>query len=330
MKDFDASLRESDLFPLRATGLETCQINFGRLCNQACVHCHVEAGPTREETIAKETLDECLRMLARTDVATVDITGGAPELNPHLRGFVDDCRALGKRVMVRSNLTVLLEPGNEDLPQFYADRRVEIIASLPCYLEENVDAQRGSGVYRRSVEVLKLLNALGFGREGSGLALNLVYNPAGDVLPPPQSQLETDYRRELADRYGIAFSNLFTITNMPIGRFRDHLEESRSYESYMRTLIAAYNPAAVPGLMCHHTLSVGWDGSLYDCDFNLTLGMKCDHGAPEHIRDFDLERLRTRRVVTGLHCYGCAAGAGSSCGGAVFDVAPDAMEASAQ
>ncbi len=330
MKNFDASLRESDLFPLRATGVETCQINFGRLCNQACTHCHVQAGPAREETIGRETLDECLGMLARTDVATVDITGGAPELNPHFRGFVDECRALGKHVMVRCNLTVLLEPGSEELAQFYADRRVEIVASMPCYLEENVDAQRGAGVHTKSIEVLRLLNSVGFGRVGTNLALNLVYNPAGDALPPLQSGLETDYRRELADRYGIAFSNLLTITNMPIGRFRDRLEESGTYEPYVRKLIEAYNPAAVPGLMCHDTLSVGWDGGLYDCDFNLTLGMKCDHGAPEHIRDFDLERLRNRRVVTGLHCYGCTAGAGSSCGGAVLDDAQDAMEAPAQ
>jgi len=318
-RDFDTALQDSRLFPLTATGIETLQVNFGTLCNQSCGHCHVSAGPSRSERIGKGTLKKCLEILRDANIATVDITGGAPELNPHFRFFVDACRALDKHVMSRCNLTVLFEPGNEDLAEFYADRDVEVIASMPCYLEKNVDAQRGPGVHEKSLTALKRLNDVGYGREDDGLVLNLVYNPGDDALPPPQCELEADYKRALWDAHGVTFNNLFTIANMPIGRFHEYLRREKLYQSYMERLIDAYNPDAVPGVMCHYTLSVGWDGSLYDCDFNQMLGMRCDHGAPEHISRFDLEKLRSRRVVTGLHCFGCTAGAGSSCGGAVLE-----------
>jgi radical SAM/Cys-rich protein len=266
-----------------------------------------------------ETVDACIAALAGSDIPTIDLTGGAPELNPHFRRLVEESVKLGRHVMVRCNLTVFFEPGNEDLPRFYADRGVEVIASMPCYTQENVDAQRGEGVFEKSIRALKLLNDVGYGKPGTGLVLNLVYNPGGASLPGSQSELEADYKRELGDAYGVAFHNLFTITNMPIGRFREYLGRSDLYDSYMTELIDAYNPAAAGAVMCRNTVSVGWRGGLYDCDFNQMLALKCGDGAPTDIRDFDIDRLRSRRIVTGLHCYGCTAGAGSSCGGAVVD-----------
>lgn len=318
-KNFDDSLRESSLFPLTTTGIEVLQINFGKLCNQACKHCHVEAGPNRTEIISKEVLESCLDILRTSDISTVDITGGAPEMNPHFEWFVREAVNLNKNVMVRCNLTILLEPEFGHVPKFYADQRVEIIASLPYYSERFVDSQRGKGVFNRSIEALQILNKVGFGAEKTGLVLNLVYNPAGAFLPPSQAGIEADFKRELFQRYGIRFNHLFTIANMPIGRFNDFLIKTGNYESYLKRLIAAYNPQAAAGAMCRYTLSIGWDGSLYDCDFNQMLELNCDHGAPGHINEFDFEKLRTRQIVTGLHCYGCTAGAGSSCGGAVVD-----------
>jgi radical SAM/Cys-rich protein len=314
---FDRTLAQRGLESLQAVGIEVLQVNVGKLCNQTCRHCHVDAGPDRREIMSHETLTECLAVLARTDIPVVDITGGAPELNPHFRWFVEEVRRLGRHVIDRCNLTVLLTRGQEDLPGFLAGHEVEIIASLPCYLEKNVDAQRGEGVFERSLAAFRRLNALGYGHSESGRVLNLVYNPLGPSLPPPQKQLEADYRRELAARYEVYFNRLYTITNMPISRFLDDLLTSGRYEAYLEKLLATFNPAAVAGVMCRTTLSVDWQGRLHDCDFNqmLDLGLRPD--LPQHIRDFDAERLATRRIITGRHCYGCTAGAGSSCQGNV-------------
>lgn len=319
LKIFDDALKESGLFPLTTTGVEVLQINFGYLCNQACKHCHVQAGPHRTESISKETLETCLEILRSNSIPTVDITGGAPEMNPNFEWFVKEAVALNRHVMVRCNLTILLQPGYERLAQFYADQGVDIIASLPYFSERFVDSQRGKGVFDKSIKALHILNEFGYGEEATGLMLNLVYNPAGAFLPPSQAGIEADFKRELRQRHQIKFNHLFTIANMPIGRFLDFLHTTGNYESYMQRLIAAYNPQAAAGVMCRYTLSVGWNGSLYDCDFNQILELNCNHGAPDHITKFDLEKLKARRIVTGLHCYGCTAGAGSSCGGAVVD-----------
>jgi radical SAM/Cys-rich protein len=314
---FDKTLEQHGLGRLTATGISVLQVNVGRLCNQTCRHCHVDAGPDRREIMSRETLAECLAVLERSDIPVVDITGGAPELNPHFRWFVHEVRGLGRNVIDRCNLTVLLTSGQEDLPDFFAREGVEIIASLPCYLEQNVDAQRGDGVFERSIAALRRLNACGYGQPDGGHVLNLVYNPLGPSLPPPQEKLEADYRRELADRYDVVFNRLYTITNMPISRFLDDLLKSGRYEAYLDKLLVAFNPAAAAGVMCRTTLSVDWQGKLYDCDFNqmLDLGLRPD--LPQHICNFDPALLSARRIVTGRHCYGCTAGAGSSCQGAV-------------
>jgi radical SAM/Cys-rich protein len=247
---------------------------------------------------------------------TVDLTGGAPELNPHFRRFIEALYRRGLAVQVRTNLTILLEPEMTDLPEWFAERRVQLVASLPCYLEENVRAQRGLGVYEKSIEAVRRLNAAGYGR-APGLSLNLVYNPGGPFLPPEQSSLEADYRRELGSRFGIAFTQLLTITNMPMGRFRAELRHQNQEDEYLRLLRDSFNPNTLQGLMCRHQVSVGWDGTLYDCDFNLALGYAVNHGAPDHINRFELSSIERRRIVTGEHCFGCSAGHGSSCGGAL-------------
>ena len=313
---FADALASSGHWPLRATGIEVLQVNVGKLCNQTCRHCHVDAGPDRTEVMTRETMGHCLSALDGAGIPTLDVTGGAPELNPDFRWLVGQARAAGRHVIDRCNLTILLAPRFEDLPEFLAEHRVEVVASLPCYLEENTDRQRGDGVFRKSVEALRRLNAVGYGRPDTGLALTLVYNPVGPALPPPQAALEDAYRRELAARYGVVFTRLFTITNMPISRFLDDLVEQGRYDEYLAKLVGAYNPAAVPGVMCRTTLSVGWDGRLYDCDFNQMLGLGCGPGLPAHIRDFEPAALAARRVVTGQHCFGCTAGAGSGCQGA--------------
>jgi radical SAM/Cys-rich protein len=314
---FDEALQERGLAPLAAAGITVFQVNVGKLCNQTCRHCHVDAGPDRKEIMTRETMQLCLRALARTDIPTVDITGGAPELNPHFRWLVTECRKLGRHVMDRCNLSVLLLPDQADLVDFLADNRVEVIASLPYYLEEETDRQRGEGAFRRSLDALRRLNAAGYGRSGSGLVLNLVSNPVGAFLPPSQEAMEGDYKREMERRHGIVFNGLYTLTNMPISRFLEYLIASGNYEAYMTRLASAFNRAAVDGVMCRTTLSVGWDGRLFDCDFNQMLDLTTDHGAPTHIREFDVEALSRRRIVTGRHCYGCTAGAGSSCGGTI-------------
>jgi len=314
---FDAQMTSAGLGPLSATGIEVLQINVGKLCNQTCRHCHVDAGPDRAETMSRETAEMCLDALARTAIPTVDITGGAPELNPNFRWMVDEAVRLGRHVIDRCNLSVLLIPSQHDLGDFLAGRGVEIIASLPSFSASQTDAQRGEGVFGKSIEALRLLNALGYGREGSGLTLNLVTNPVGAFLPPAQGPQEEHFKSRLSREHGIVFNRLYTITNMPISRFLEFLLESGNYEAYMERLAGAFNGAAAEGVMCRSILSVGWDGTLYDCDFNQMLDLRLDHGAPFHIRDFDPGLLARRRIVTGNHCYGCTAGAGSSCGGAI-------------
>jgi len=318
LKPFDSALKASGRYPLTSTGISVFQVNMGRLCNQSCRHCHVDAGPGRAESMPVDIMEACLGVLEARRYPTLDITGGAPEMNPGYRALVSGACALGVRVKTRTNLTILLEKGfDDDLPGFFAAHRVEVIASLPYYLASTADAQRGTGSFAASVEAIRRLNKEGYGMEGSGLELNLVYNPGGAFLPPSQKAIEADFRRELTRRHGLSFSRLFTITNMPVGRFLDFLKSSGNLMRYMERLQAAYNAGAADNVMCRQTLSVGWDGSLYDCDFNQMIKEKCDHGAPSHIRDFDGPALEKRRIVTGPHCYGCTAGAGSSCTGTV-------------
>ncbi|MBS1796564.1 MAG: arsenosugar biosynthesis radical SAM protein ArsS [Acidobacteria bacterium] len=312
---FDDRLRASGL-TMAAAAVDTLQVNVGKLCNQACKHCHVDASPTRTEIMTRETIDECLRVVRDFRIETLDITGGAPELNPHFRRFVAEARKSGARVMVRHNLTVAFEDGQRDLPEFFAANRVEVVCSLPYFLAQQTDAQRGAGVFEKSVEALKRLNAAGYGRDES-LVLNLVYNPVGAFLPPAQDSIEADFRRELAARHGISFNNLYTITNMPVARFLDWLRRSNNEESYMTKLVNAFNPATVEGLMCRRLVSVDWRGRLFDCDFNQMLEIGVENASPQTIFDFDPEKLKTREIVTANHCYGCTAGTGSSCGGSV-------------
>lgn len=306
--------------PLLARAIEVLQVNVGKVCNQTCRHCHVDAGPDRREAMSREVVDACLRLLDQAAIPTLDITGGAPEMTPHFRRLVDSARALGRRVIDRCNLTILVASGYDDLPEYLADRRVEIVASLPCYLEQNVDRQRGDQVFTRSIEALRRLNALGYGLPDAGLPLTLVFNPVGPSLPPPQAQLEADYRRELRARYGVEFTQLYTITNMPISRFLDDLLQQGKLESYLQKLVDAFNPATLEGLMCRTTLSVDWQGRLFDCDFNQMLDLPLAPALPRNILDLqpdDLPRLAQRPIVVGRHCYGCTAGAGSSCQGSL-------------
>jgi radical SAM/Cys-rich protein len=316
-RPFEDALRSSELAPLRALGIETFQMNLGKLCNQTCKHCHVDAGPDRTEVMSRATMDACLRALASTDIPCVDLTGGAPELNPDFRWLLERIEQLGRHVMDRCNLTVLELPSFRDLPELFARQRVEVVASLPYYLARNTDSQRGQGVFETSIAALRRLNALGYGQEGSGLALNLVYNPTGAFLPPRQDAVEPEFKRELSRRHGVVFNRLYVITNMPINRFLEFLLRTGQYEAYMQRIVQAYNPTAATGVMCRTTLSVGWDGTLYDCDFNQMLELPVGPGQPRNIADFDLARLAGRIIQTSLHCYGCTAGAGSSCTGEV-------------
>ena len=301
---------------LRRAALDTLQINVGKLCNQACRHCHVDAGPHRTEVMSRETMDRILSFLASSGVPTVDITGGAPEVNPNFRYLVRRVRELGRQVMVRCNLTVIFEPGQEDLPGFYRDNGVELICSLPCYLEENVDRQRGRGVFVKSIDALRALNRIGYGRPESGLLLHLVYNPVGAALPGPQGELEADYKEILSERYGVVFNQLFTITNMPIHRFADYLRRRREYEGYVQTLRESFNPETAGQVMCRSLVSVDWEGNIYDCDFNQMLDLHLT-GRPCKIWEVTPEELIDREIRIADHCYGCTAGAGSSCGGAL-------------
>lgn len=302
--------------PLASTNTDILQVNMGKMCNQTCAHCHVDAGPDRKEIMTKETMQLCLDAVEKGNIKVVDLTGGAPEMNPHFRWFVAELTKRDVNVMVRCNLTIIVaNPKYNDLPEFYKKHKVEIISSLPHFSKIRTDAQRGEGVFEKSMKALKMLNEVGYGIEGSGLHLNLVFNPSGAFLPPTQSSLERDFKERLQRQHGVTFNSLFAITNMPISRFLDYLIQSDNYDSYMVELSNAFNPMAVEGVMCKNTLSVGWDGCIYDCDFNQMLEMKSHH--VEHIRDFDKEQLNGRTIKTGKHCYGCTAGAGSSCGGEI-------------
>ncbi|MGQ0750875.1 MAG: arsenosugar biosynthesis radical SAM (seleno)protein ArsS [Betaproteobacteria bacterium] len=309
----------SDFPAIRRLRSHTLQVNLGYKCNQSCLHCHVNAGPTRTEMMARETVFEVVAFLKTSAIKVLDLTGGAPELNPHFRTLVVAARKLGVHVMDRCNLTVLEEPGQEDLAQFLAHLSVEVVASLPCYLEDNVDRQRGKGVFETSVRALKRLNALGYGKPDTGLTLNLVYNPQGPVLPPAQDRLEQDYRRHLAERYGIAFNRLFVLTNMPIQRFGSTLISKGQFAAYMNLLKSAYQPRNLESVMCRTLLSVDWRGHVYDCDFNQMLGLGLQwKGKPRvHLRELIEADLEGNAIVVKDHCYGCTAGQGSSCGGAL-------------
>ncbi|HEX4575042.1 MAG TPA: arsenosugar biosynthesis radical SAM (seleno)protein ArsS [Gemmatimonadales bacterium] len=315
-RSFDEALRATGLAPLRPTKIEILQLNVGKRCNQTCRHCHVDAGPERTEVMSRPVLEACLAFLARSGIPKLDITGGAPELHPDFREIVARGAALGTHVMHRCNLTAILLPNYADIPELLAARRVEVIASLPYYQARETDAQRGDGVFAESLAGLRRLNALGYGR-GAGLVLNLVTNPVGTFLPGNQAALERDWKHELKRRYDITFDHLYTITNMPISRFLAFLEERGRTEQYVTLLANAYNPGAAAGVMCRNTLSVGWDGTLYDCDFNQMLDLPVSARVPRNIFDADLALLEDRAIATGPHCYGCTAGAGSSCGGAV-------------
>jgi radical SAM/Cys-rich protein len=316
-RSFEAALAEAGLLPLAATGIDVLQINVGKKCNQTCRHCHVDAGPDRTETMPAAVVDACLRVLAESTIQTLDITGGAPELHPGFRRIVGTATGLGRHVIDRCNLTVTRLPNYRWIPPFLAEHRVEVIASLPYFQGRQTDAQRGEGVFEESIAALRELNALGYGVPGRGLVLNLVTNPVGAFLPPDQRAAERDWKRELERRHGVVFDRLFTITNMPISRFLEHLDEKGQTEAYLSRLVQGFNPVAAAGVMCRSTVSVGWDGTLYDCDFNQMLELPLGASLPRHIQDFDAARLAGRPIALGPHCFGCTAGAGSSCGGAV-------------
>jgi radical SAM/Cys-rich protein len=319
MLSFACKLKQLGYAALKAEGLETLQVNLGWRCNQSCKHCHLLAGPTRPEQMELDAVQAVLQAVSRWSIPAVDLTGGAPELNAHFEYLVDGLHELGTRVLSRCNLTVLLEPGKEHLPRFFRDRAVELVCSLPYYQEETVDRLRGAGTFQRSLEVLKGLNRLGYGQPGSELKLHLMFNPAGAFLPPEQGPLEEIFRRELARHFDVRFHNLYTLLNMPIGRFREFLERSGNLDRYMNRLMAGFNPATVPALMCRNLISVAWDGRLYDCDFNQALDLPLEEGLPQTIWDFDLPALTQRPIRLGDHCYGCTAGIGSSCGGSLAE-----------
>ncbi len=315
-RSFEGSLASSGLYPLRPMRVESLQINVGKRCNQTCRHCHVDAGPDRKEVMPRPVFEACLSFLERHRVPTLDITGGAPELHPDFREIVVRATAAGAHVMHRCNLTAILLPNYADIPELLALHRVEIVASLPYFQERETDAQRGEGVFHESIVALRRLNALGYGT-GGALRLNLVTNPVGMFLPANQRELEARWKREMQRRFEIVFDSLYTITNMPISRFLDFLEERGRTEEYLTRLVNAYNLAAAAGVMCRNTLSVGWDGTLYDCDFNQMLELPVEAPAPQTIFEATLAALEQRAIAVGPHCFGCTAGAGSSCGGAV-------------
>jgi radical SAM/Cys-rich protein len=312
-------LLETDFPPIRRRRLESVQVNLGYVCNQACLHCHVNAGPTRTESMSGETVEQVLAFLAATGARALDLTGGAPELNPHFRPLVARAREMGVKVIDRCNLTILEEPGHEDLAGFLAGRHVEVVASLPCYTEELVDRQRGKGVYEKSVRGIRRLNELGYGREGTGLVLNLVYNPQGASLPPAQQKLEADYKRILGESFGIVFNELFTITNMPIKRFGSTLVSKGQFNRYMQLLRSSHRDENLDGVMCRSLVSVDWQGYVYDCDFNQMLGLPLRMAGKSrpHLADLIGRDLDGNPIVVRDHCYGCTAGQGSSCGGAL-------------
>jgi radical SAM/Cys-rich protein len=315
-RSFETALETIGLYPLRPRSTDILQVNIGKKCNQTCGHCHVDAGPDRTEMMPAAVIEACLAVLAANRIPTLDITGGAPELHPEFRRIVREATALDCQVIDRCNLTVTRLPNYRWVPAFLAEYRVEVVASLPYFQGRQTDAQRGEGVFEDSIDALRELNELGYGRAGTGLLLNLVTNPVGAFLPPAQASAERDWKRELERRHGIVFNRLYTITNMPISRFLQHLEEKHQTEAYLERLVQAFNPAAAAGVMCRNTISVGWDGTLYDCDFNQMLDLPVA-SASGNILDFDAAKLATREIALGPHCFGCTAGAGSSCGGAI-------------
>ncbi|RZK18700.1 MAG: radical SAM/Cys-rich domain protein [Hymenobacter sp.] len=315
---FHQKLAGAGLLPLRPVAPAVLQLNVGKMCNQVCKHCHVDAGPDRKEIMTRETMQLCLDALAQTDIPTVDLTGGAPEMNPDFRWLVEQLSKLGRKTLVRCNLTIIVANKKyHDLPEFFRQHGVEVVSSLPFYSADKTDRQRGDGVFADSIRALHMLNAVGYGQPGSGLVLNLVYNPAGAFMPGPQAGLERQFKQALLKDFGIVFNSLYAITNLPVSRFLDYLIESGNYAGYMEKLVTAFNPAAAAGVMCRDTLSVSWDGGLYDCDFNQMLDLPVASPGSQHIRDFDAAALAQRVIVVNEHCYGCTAGAGSSCGGTV-------------
>ncbi len=317
---FSSQLEKLNELPLKPYSIEVFQLNIGKLCNQTCLHCHVDAGPDKtRENMSRKDLETCLRIIGEVPgITTVDITGGAPEMHPDFRWFVQECRKLGKKVINRCNLTIIrANKKYHDLPAFFRDNQVYLVSSLPYYSKNRTDKQRGDGVFEDSIEALKMLNEVGYGKEGSGLVLDLVYNPAGAFLPAGQEVLEPQFKSQLKRKFDIVFNSLFAITNLPINRFLEYLIESGNYRDYMQTLLEAYNPSTIAGIMCRSMISVSWDGYIYDCDFNQMLELKVDVPGAAHIDNFDVQKLLNRDIIVNQHCYGCTAGAGSSCGGEV-------------
>lgn len=318
LPSFGEKLHDIGLYPLTSTGIDIFQINVGKMCNQTCKHCHVDAGPDRKEIMTRKTMEECLRVIREGKaITTIDLTGGAPEMNPHFRWFVEQISDVGKKVIVRCNLTIILaNPKYHDLPDFFRQHGVEVVSSLPHFSASRTDSQRGDGVFEKSIKALQMLNKVDYGKEGTGLNLHLVYNPAGAFLPASQQSLEKEFKRRLKSKYNVVFNSLYTITNMPISRFLDYLLQSGNYESYMEKLVDAFNPTAAAGVMCRNTISIGWNGYLYDCDFNQMLDLTVKNPDRQHISQFSFADLDQREIVINQHCYGCTAGSGSSCGGA--------------
>lgn len=313
---FTDKMKEVGLLPLKPVQTEIFQVNLGKMCNQVCKHCHVDAGPDRKEIMTRAVMEECLVAIAGSTSHTVDLTGGAPEMNPDFRWFVEQIAKLGKKIIVRCNLTIILaNPKYHDLPAFFKKHKVNVVSSLPYFNARRTDGQRGEGVFEKSIQALRMLNEVGYGSE-EHLQLDLVYNPAGAFLPGDQAELEAEFKLRLREKYQIEFNNLFAITNIPVSRFLEYLVDTDHMESYMAELVNSFNPSAAMGVMCRNTISVGWDGYLYDCDFNQMLAMKVDDQAPQHISDYNEELLSKREIKINQHCFGCTAGAGSSCGGA--------------
>ena len=315
---FATKLRESNQYPLEPTIIDTLQINVGKMCNQTCKHCHVDAGPDRNEIMTRDTMQQCLDVIKENSFSCIDVTGGAPEMNPNFRWFVEEIRAISKnlKIIVRCNLTIIVaNPAYHDLPEFFKEHKIEIASSLPYFSAMRTDSQRGEGVFEKSIRALKMLNDVGYGKEGTGLVLDLVYNPSGAFLPGSQESLEAEFKKRLKNPFGIVFNKLFAITNLPVSRFLDYLIASGNYDDYMEKLISSYNPIAAKGVMCRNLVSVGWNGYLYDCDFNQMLEMKVETTG-QHISQWNTKNLTQREIQINQHCFGCTAGAGSSCGGA--------------
>ncbi len=314
--NFFSTLLENGFDELTRVNVRDLQVNVGKLCNQACNHCHVDAGPKRTEIMTWATMEKIVQWCADNNVQTIDITGGAPELNPNFRRFVDACLANGATIISRCNLTVFFEPGQNDLPRWYADRKVKLICSLPCYTRDNLEQQRGKGVFAQSIRALQILNEHGYGKQPD-LRLDLVYNPNGAFLPPAQHTLEATYKERLSEDFGIQFDRLFTLTNLPVSRFRHYLERTGEYSEYMNLLKTTFNPATVAELMCRHIISVDWLGQIYDCDFNQMLEIPVGWNKPQYLWDTSLDDLINQNIAVDSHCFGCTAGAGSSCGGSL-------------